>query len=116
MLDVTLLEASGLVPRRTLRATPVSRYPSSDIDLAFTLADGTPAGRLQEALIAAAGELCTSVELFDVYRGKGLEERHRSLAYSLRFEAQDRTLTDDEVGALRAACIAAAEGVGAVLR
>ena len=94
----------------------MSRYPSSDIDLAFTLADGTPAGRLQEALIAAAGELCTSVELFDVYRGKGLEERHRSLAYSLRFEAQDRTLTDDEVGALRAACIAAAEGVGAVLR
>ena len=116
VLDVTLLEAPGLVPRRTLRATPVSRYPSSDIDLAFTLADNTPAGRLQEALIAAAGELCTSVELFDVYRGKGLEEHHRSLAYSLRFEAQDRTLTDDEVGALRAACIAAAEGVGAVLR
>ncbi len=116
VLDVTLLEDSGLVPRRTLRATPVSRYPSSDIDLAFTLQNVTPAGRLKEALVAAAGDLCTSVTLFDVYRGQGLPEDRRSLAYSLRFEAQDRTLTDDEVGALRAACIAAAEQVGAVLR
>ncbi|MEI6700130.1 MAG: phenylalanine--tRNA ligase subunit beta [Actinomycetota bacterium] len=116
VLDVTLLETSGLVPRRTLRATPVSRYPSSDIDLAFTLENLTPAGRLQEALVAAAGELCTSVTLFDVYRGKGLPEDRRSLAYSLRFEAQDRILTDDEVGTLRAACIAAAEQLGAVLR
>ena len=55
--------------------------------------------------------------LFDVYRGAGITEGARSLAYRLRFCAPDRTLTDEEVGALRARCIEAAEKeFGAVLR
>ena len=57
----------------------------------------------------AAGELCESVELFDVYRGAGVSEGSRSLAYRLRFCALDRTLTDAEVAELRARCIEAVE-------
>ena len=58
---------------------------------------------------AAAGDLLESVTLFDVYRGTGITEGARSLAYRLRFCAPDRTLTDEEVGQLRARCIEAAE-------
>jgi phenylalanyl-tRNA synthetase beta chain len=47
--------------------------------------------------------------LFDVYRGEALAAATRSLAYRLRFCALDRTLTDEEIGALRATCIAAVE-------
>ncbi len=66
---------------------------------------------------AAAGDLLESVTLFDVYRGTGIAEGARSLAYRLRFCAPDRTLTDEEVGTLRARCIEAAEKeFGAVLR
>jgi phenylalanyl-tRNA synthetase beta chain len=96
-------------PRRPLAARPVSRFPSSDVDLAFVVADSVPAGSIEAALLDAAGELCESVVLFDVYRGAGVSEASRSLAYRLRFCAQDRTLTDAEVAELRAQCITAVE-------
>jgi phenylalanyl-tRNA synthetase beta chain len=57
------------------------------------------------------------VRLIDVYRGPGIPEGTRSLAYRLRFASLDHTLTDAEVGELRARCIAAAESqLGAILR
>ena len=81
------------------QARPVSKFPSSDIDLAFTVPDDVPATVVEAALRDGAGDLLQSVALFDVYRGLG--EGHRSLAYRLRFQAQDRTLTDDDVAAVR---------------
>jgi len=79
--------------------------------------DGHPADVMAEVLGSAAGELLESVTLFDVYRGAGIPPGSRSLAYRLRFCAPDRTLTDEEVGALRARCIeAVAREFGAVLR
>jgi phenylalanyl-tRNA synthetase beta chain len=94
----------------------VSRFPSSDFDLAFTMEDETPAGSLLRALRQAGGSLATTVELFDVYRGPGVSQTGRSLAYRIRLQADDRTLTDAEVGAVRDACIAAAAKIGAILR
>ena len=88
----------------------MSRFPSSDVDLAFVVADAVPATAVEATLRGAAGELCESVELFDVYRGPGAGEGARSLAYRLRFRALDRTLTDAEVADLRSGCIRAVEG------
>jgi len=111
------LESLAAVARRDRRARTVSRFPSSDIDLAFVLRDEEPAGELERVLVAAAGDLLESVRLLDVYRGPGVATGSRSLASRLRFRAPDRTLTDVEVAALRSRCIAAAEGeLGAVLR
>jgi phenylalanyl-tRNA synthetase beta chain len=98
------------------KATPVSRFPSSDFDLAFLLADDVPAEKLEKALRQAAGKLLVDLELFDVYRGKGVDEGARSLAYRLRLQAGDRTLTDADVAAVREKCIAAATKLGATLR
>jgi phenylalanyl-tRNA synthetase beta chain len=95
---------------------PVSRYPSSDIDLAFVLADEVPAADLEAAMSDAAGPLLADISLFDVYRGPGIEAGERSLAYRLRLQASDRTLTDAEVAAVRERIIAAATARGAVLR
>jgi phenylalanyl-tRNA synthetase beta chain len=105
-LDIRKLAAA---PRRPLAARPLSRFPSSDVDLAFVVADSVPAAAVEAALGNAAGELCESVELFDVYRGAGVSEGSRSLAYRLRFCAPDRTLTDAEVTELRSRCIGAVE-------
>ena len=96
-------------PRKAPLARPVSRYPSSDVDLAFALDESVPAIRVEETLRQAATELCESVELFDVYRGSGLPGGSRSLAYRLRFCALDHTLTDGEVAQLRRRCIDAVE-------
>jgi phenylalanyl-tRNA synthetase beta chain len=61
--------------------------------------------------------LLESLRLFDIYTGDQVGEGRRSLAYTLRFRAPDRTLTTEEVSAARDAAVAeAARQVGAVLR
>jgi len=116
-LDLGLVADRSVVPRRSDRSRPVSRYPSSDVDLALVVDDAVPADALADVLRAAGGELLESVTLFDVYRGTGVAPGRRSLGFRLRFCALDRTLTDREVGELRSGCVAAAEReLGAALR
>lgn len=96
---------------------PISRYPSSDVDLAFVVDNAIPAGDVEATLRRAGGELALSVDLFDVYRGHGVPDDHRSLAYTIRFQAGDHTLTDAEVGAARIRLIDAVKtDHGAALR
>ncbi len=91
------------------RYRPVSVYPSSDIDLAFVVPDDRQASEVEEVLRDAAGPELARLVLFDVYRGEGVEPGSRSLAYSLRLQAPDRTLTDEDVALIRARCIEAVE-------
>jgi phenylalanyl-tRNA synthetase beta chain len=112
-LNLDLLLAKEPAPPQ---AKPVSRYPSSDIDLAFVLPDAIPAEKLEKAIRQGAGNLLADVSLFDVYRGKGVDDGARSLAYRLRLQAPDRTLTDTEVSAVRDKCIKVATALGAALR
>jgi phenylalanyl-tRNA synthetase beta chain len=104
-LDLGMLLDPERVPRRPDEAQPVTRFPSSDIDLAFVVEDTAPAGSVQQTLRAAGGERLESVALFDVYRGPSVAEGSRSLAFRLRFSALDHTLDDEEIGHLRSACI-----------
>jgi phenylalanyl-tRNA synthetase beta chain len=98
-----LLEADrGLTPYRA-----PSRYPSSDIDLAFTVPDDVSADEVAATLTEAGGDLLATVALFDVFRSDQLGEGHRSLAFALRFESSDRTLNDAEVAQARQSCIEA---------
>jgi phenylalanyl-tRNA synthetase beta chain len=87
----------------------VSRHPSSDVDLAFDVADTVPAAAVDAVLHEAGGALLVDLWLFDVFRGPSLGEGRRSLAYGLRFQAADRTLTADDVALARQACIDAVE-------
>ncbi len=96
---------------------PVSLYPSSDIDLAFTTPDAVPATDVARTIKKAGDGLIQWVRLFDVFRSAQLGDGRRSLAYQLRLQALDRTLTDDEVAAVRQRCIDAVEQAhGASLR
>jgi phenylalanyl-tRNA synthetase beta chain len=88
---------------------PFSLYPSSDIDLAFEVPDDVPASAVEEAIRASGGDLLWSVRLFDVYRGTGVADGARSLAFTLRLQAPDRTLTDGDVAAARTAIIDAVQ-------
>ncbi len=116
-LDLGLALDPSVVPRRPELATAVSRFPSSDVDLALAVADEIPVDQVADVLAAGGGALLESVRLFDVFRGERVGEGRRSLAFRLRFCAPDRTLTDAEVGELRAACIRSAEEtLGAELR
>ncbi len=116
-LDLDILLDEGRVPRRSDEAQPVTRFPSSDIDLAFVVKESESAGSVERTLRRTGGDRLESVALFDVYRGPSLPEGSRSLAFRLRFSALDHTLDDEEIGQLRAACIdAVVEAHGAQLR
>ena len=92
-----------------------SRYPSSDIDLAFTVPTSVTAEKIEKSLRQSAGALLVDLALFDVYRSKDSGDS-RSLAFRLRLQAHDRTLTDADVAAVRDKCIAGANKLGAQLR
>ena len=111
------VERLAVQPRRPTTARPVSRFPASDIDLAFLVADSIPADDVEATVASSAGPLLERVGLFDIYRGPQAGEGRRSLAYRLRFRAPDRTLTDAEVAGCRSDVIAAvAAAHGADLR
>ena len=95
---------------------PTSRYPSSDLDLAFLLGDDVPAEKLDKAIRQGAGALLVDLELFDTYRGPGVGSGRRSLAYRLRLQAADRNLTEADVAEVRTKVTAAAAKLGAELR
>jgi phenylalanyl-tRNA synthetase beta chain len=110
-----LVQAAGA--RGPVSAPVVSSYPPSSVDVALVVADDVLAGDVERTLRAAAGELLEHLALFDVFTGPQVGEGRTSLAFTLRFRAPDRTLTDAEVLAARDDAIAAAAGAhGAVLR
>jgi phenylalanyl-tRNA synthetase beta chain len=116
-IDPAVLEAHGIgervaylevdldtlldLPHGNTQFRHFSLFPSSDIDLAFEVDDDVPAAAVEDAIRAAGGDLLWSVRLFDVYRGQGVADGKRSLAYTLRLQAADRTLTDADVASAR---------------
>lgn len=108
-LDVDLAALSA-APRRPGGVAPVSVYPSSDVDLAFVVDDGTSAAAVERTLREAGGDLLIGLWLFDVFRDSELlGPGRRSLAWRVRFCAIDHTLTDAEVAQVRARCVEAVE-------
>jgi phenylalanyl-tRNA synthetase beta chain len=110
-------ERSGAV-----QAPELSSYPLATQDVALIVDAAVPAADVEAALRAGAatagdGTLLEGVRLFDVYTGEQAGEGRKSLAYTLRFRAPDRTLTAAELTEVRDAAVAeATERVGAELR
>ena len=114
-LEINLSMVLGETPK-VAAAQTVSKYPSSDFDLAFVVPQTVAAGTLLKSLRQAGGNLLADAVLFDIYRGKGVADNARSLAFRLRFQAPDRTLGETEIADARSRCIAAAQKLGAELR
>jgi phenylalanyl-tRNA synthetase beta chain len=89
------------VRRRELpRAQGLSRYPSVRRDLAFVLPDATTWAAVDATVRAVAGPSLRELVLFDVYRGKGVENGFKSVAMGLILQEKTRTLTDRDVDAV----------------
>ena len=117
VLPETLRQVAGPV-----RYKPVSTFPAAMRDLALVADESVPAAQVQTALTKSARKALNNafalerVELFDLYRGKGLPDGKKSLAFSLIFRAADRTLTDDEVNKVFAAVQQDIEAAGYPVR
>ncbi|WP_405010470.1 phenylalanine--tRNA ligase subunit beta [Kitasatospora sp. NBC_01539] len=113
-IDLDVLLADGA---RRVSGPAVSAYPVATQDVALIVDSAVPAAEVEAALRDGAGELLEAVRLFDVFTGEQAGAGKKSLAYTLRFRAADRTLTADEASAARESAVAvAAARTGAVLR
>lgn len=86
---------------RNFAVKPVSEFPPILEDLAVVVEESLPAEKVEALLRQTGGKLLSSVHLFDVFRGPQVGEGKKSLAYNLTFQAQDRTLTDQDVAGIR---------------
>ena len=97
--------------------TPLPKYPSVSRDLSLICDEEITVAEAEDVITAAAGKLLRSVKLFDIYRGTGVPEGKKSMAFSLELRADDRTLTDTDSEAVVSKVLnALMEKLNAVLR
>ena len=97
ILEMNLTRIAPQV-RKEICYRPIPKYPSITRDLAIVLDESVPCQDVEDAIRKTAGSELESLNLFDLYRGDPVPEGKKSLAYTLVFQATDRTLTDEEVG------------------
>ena len=97
--------------------TPLPKYPSTSRDIALLVYEDMEVGRIEKVIRERGGAILESVRLFDVYRGKQVEEGKKSVAFTLVYRDMNKTLTDQEVAEVHEGVLKALrEELGAVLR
>lgn len=97
--------------------TPLPKYPAVTRDIAVLVDEEITIAQLEKVIREQGGSILESVSLFDVYRGKQIEEGRKSVAFALVYRDSERTLTDEEVREKQEKVIAGLEGeFGAELR
>lgn len=97
-------------------AKPVSTFPLAKEDFAFVVEETIPAAAVLAAVIIGGGDLVEDARVFDVFRGEQVGEGKKSVAVTVRMRGADRTLSGDEIGAVREAIVTVATSLGATLR
>ncbi|WP_407377452.1 phenylalanine--tRNA ligase subunit beta [Megamonas funiformis] len=82
---------------KDLKYKALPKYPATSRDLAMLVDVDVNAADIEKAMTKVAGQNLTQITLFDVYTGKQVEEGKKSLAFSLTFQSNDKTLTDAEI-------------------
>jgi phenylalanyl-tRNA synthetase beta chain len=91
-LDVLMSSVSEVV-----KYVSIPRYPHIDRDIALIVDESLPAARIIEEMRAYPSGLIEDISVFDSYKGKNIPKGKKSLAFSIRYRASDRTLTDSEL-------------------
>ena len=106
------IDFEALRPHLLLRyaVAPITDYPPVLEDLAVSVAEEVPADTVIRTIRAAGGEILKRIRLFDVYRGEQAGAGMKSLAFSLSYQAPDRTLSSTEAEEIRSRIIRALEG------
>lgn len=111
------IEYAAVAVAAARRFSEISRFPSIRRDIAVVLGESVGYTAVEQCIRAAAPGLLTQLQLFDVYKGKGIESGSKSLALGLTFQTLERTLSDGDVdSALHQILTALAQHFGAKLR
>ncbi|CCY94456.1 phenylalanine--tRNA ligase beta subunit [Firmicutes bacterium CAG:884] len=85
---------------KPLKYKESSKYPEIIKDVAFIVPKSLTSGEILETIKKAGGRLLSSIDVFDVYTGENVKENEKSIAYTLTFKDDTRTLNDEEVNAV----------------
>lgn len=111
------IHQDALMTMQVPAAKVISKFPEVQRDLAFLVDKDLAVQALIDSIVAVESDILKSVELFDIYRGDGVDASQKSIALTLKIQHQDRTLQDDEVDALISDVLASAkQAVNAELR
>ncbi len=118
--DVYVLEInlSKLLEKKTgkMKYKEISKFPVVRKDLAVIVQKDVNSEEIAKQIKKLAGSMLLSSKVFDIYTGTGIEENKKSIAYSLEFGAQDRTLTDEEINTILEKIIVGLEKSGVQIR
>ncbi len=95
---------------------PLPKFPASTRDLSLICDDEIPVAELEKAIRNAAGKILEKVTLFDVYKGKQIEDGKKSVSYSLTLRSHEGTLTDEQADSAVKKALKALAAIGAELR
>lgn len=95
-----MIDIEPLVANASLKAQykPLPKFPAVTRDIALLVKDEILVKQIEDIIRQRSGRIFEDVKLFDIYRGKQVPEGMKSIAYSITFRAEDKTLTDEEVG------------------
>ena len=85
---------------RSYKYKEVGKYPSITKDVAFVMPNYMESESVVKEISRVAGKLLKKIEVFDYYTGENVGQDEKSIAYSLEFSSEERTLTQDEINAL----------------
>lgn len=103
--------------RKEIHYTKAPKFPSMTRDIAVVVDESTPVQEIEEVIKESGTELLREIELFDIYRGEQVGEGKKSVAFSLTYRHDDKTLTDEETNAAQDAVVSALkEKLGASIR
>lgn len=77
--------------------TPIPKYPAVERDIAIIVGEEVEVGEIERVISKKCRKVLEELKLFDVYRSEKLGENKKSVAYAIKFRAEDRTLTEDEI-------------------
>jgi phenylalanyl-tRNA synthetase beta chain len=103
------VETESGLEARVPRLAEISRFPAVRRDLAIVVPEAVPVQGLLETIRLGAKDLLTGLVVFDIYRGRGVEEGFKSVAIGLNLQDISRTLTDEEIDAVVAQVVAGLE-------
>ena len=113
MLDMkSLLPFAGFQPK----FKGIAKYPAVTRDLSMVVPRDVSAGQIETILIQRGGKILESYELFDIYEGSQIMSGFKSMAYSLVFRHQDKTLDENEINSVMKKILNGLSGLGIELR
>lgn len=94
----------------------IPKFPKIDIDISVVIDRELPVQEIKEAIQAADQDLISAITLFDIYEGKNIEKGKKAIAYKIKLQAPDRTLTDQEMAKVQSQIFKNLEKLGGIIR